>query len=65
MAQRKKNSTRPVPGWIRYVNDQARKRIETTFSLIAKRFAKSIHAVTPRGFALKVFLTVLAFAITG
>ncbi len=63
MAQRKKNSKRP--GWVRYVNDQARKRIETTFRLTASRFAKSIHAVTAHGFELKVFLTVLAFAITG
>ena len=28
-------------------------------------YARSIHAVTPRGFELKVFLTVLAYAISG
>lgn len=63
IAQRKKNSKRPQPGWIRYICDQTRKRIETTFSLITARLARSIHAVTPRGFELKVFLTVLAYAI--
>jgi hypothetical protein len=62
---RKKNSQRPQAGWVRYVCQQTRKQVETTFSLIAERFARSIHAVTPRGFELKVFLTVLAFAITG
>ena len=64
-AQRKKNSQRPHPGWVRFICDYSRKRIETTFSQITERFARSIHAVTPRGFELKVFLTVLAFAITG
>jgi hypothetical protein len=64
-AQRKHNSQRPQPGWVRYICEQTRKRVETTFSLIAERFARSIHAVKPRGFELKVFLTVLAFAITG
>lgn len=64
-AQRKKNSKRPHPGWVNYLCEQKRKRVETTFSQITERFARSIHAVTARGFELKVFLTVLAFAITG
>lgn len=61
--QRKKNSKRPHPGWVQYICEQKRKRVETTFSQITERFARSIHAVTARGFELKVFLTVLAFAI--
>jgi len=65
LADRKKNSMRPVPGWVAYLSEYTRKRVETTFSQINRRFAKCIHAVTPRGFELKVFLTVLAFAITG
>ena len=64
IAARKSNSTRVRPGWITYLADRVRKRVETTFSLLAERLAKSVHAVTPRGFELKVFLTVLAFAIT-
>jgi hypothetical protein len=63
IAQRKKNSKRPLPGWIRYICDQTRKRVETTFSLITARLPRSIHAITPRGFELNVFLTVLAYAI--
>jgi hypothetical protein len=63
IAQRKKNSTRQHPGWVLYLCQVIRKRVETTFSQIAEHFAKSIHAVTPEGFELKVFLTILAHAI--
>jgi hypothetical protein len=63
-AQRKSNSKRPHPGWISYICEQTRKRVETTISVIEQRFARTIHAVTTRGFELKVFLSVLAYAIT-
>ncbi len=59
---RKKNSKRPRPGWEEYYNRVVRKRVETTISGITDLFPKSIHAVTPRGFELKVFCFVLAFA---
>jgi transposase len=65
LAKRKHNSTRPHPGWVSYLCDRTRKRVETTFSQIAVRFGRYIHAVTARGFELKVFLTVLAYAIVG
>jgi hypothetical protein len=39
--------------------------METTFSQLTERLARSIHAVTPRGFELKVFLTVLTYTILG
>jgi len=64
IAARKKNSHRPHPGYVAYLAEQTRKRVETTFS-IAERFAKSIHAALPREFELKVFLTVRAYAIIG
>jgi hypothetical protein len=38
-----------------------RKRIESTFSVISQKFPKHIHAVTSRGFELKVFLFILAY----
>ncbi len=63
LAPRKSNSKRPHPGWVAYLCDRARKRVETTFSQIAACFGRNIHAVTPRGFELKGFLTVLAYAI--
>jgi Transposase DDE domain len=65
VAARRKNSKRPHPGALTYICQVVRKRIETTFSQIAQRFPKKIHAVTRRGLELKVFLTVLAFAILG
>ena len=64
VAQRRGNSLDPLAPWVAYLCERTRKRVETTFSQIAARFARSIHAVTARGFELKVFLTVLAYAIT-
>ncbi len=64
VAARKKNSKRPHPGWVEFICEQTRKRVETTFSLITQQFARTIHAVTRRGFELKVILTVLAHTIT-
>jgi hypothetical protein len=57
---RKKNSMRPVPPWVRYLQSGYRKIIETTGSLVERLLPKSIHAVTPQGFELKVALFVLA-----
>jgi len=65
IALRKQNAKRPREGWLRYLGQPTRKRIETAFSRITALFARSIHAVTPRGFELKVFLTALAFSICG
>jgi hypothetical protein len=57
---RKKNSKRPVPPWVRYLQACYRKAIETTGSLVERLLPKSIHAVTAQGFELKVALFVLA-----
>lgn len=65
IAARKSNSKRPHPGHVGYLCQVIRKRAETTFSAIAAHFSRSIHAVTSRGFELKVFLTVLAYSILG
>jgi hypothetical protein len=65
IGHRKSNSKWQHPGWVSFLADRARKRVETTFSQIAACFGRSIHAVTPWGFELKVFLTVLAYAIVG
>lgn len=62
-AMRKKNSKRPDPPWVRYLQHHYRKMVETAGSLITQRFPKSIHAVTAVGFELKVVLFVLAFSI--
>lgn len=62
---RRGNSKRPLPPWLTFICQRSRQRIETVFSRITAALARSIHAVTPRGFELKVFLTVLAYALTG
>ena len=61
---RKKNSTRPVPAYIAYLQARGRKRVETAGSLVTRLLPKSIHAVTSRGFELKIMLFVLAYSIS-
>lgn len=61
---RKKNSRRAVEPYVAFVQHYARKAIETAGSLIERMLPKSIHAVTARGFELKVVLFVLAYSIT-
>jgi hypothetical protein len=60
---RKKNSKRPFPPWVRYLQPHYRKMVETAGSSITRRFPKSIHAVTATGFELKVIWFVLAFSL--
>lgn len=65
VALRRAASKRPWPGYVRYLCQRQRQRIEMIFSQLRERLAGSVHAVTARGFELKVFLTVLAFALLG
>ena len=60
---RKQNSLRPVPPFMFYLQSTVRKMVETTGSLIERLLPKSIHAVTAKGFELKVALFVLACSI--
>lgn len=60
---RKKNSLRSVPPYMYYLQSTVRKIVETTGSLIERLLPKSIHAVTAKGFELKVALFVLACSI--
>jgi hypothetical protein len=60
---RKKHSTRTLPPSSVYVQHYYRKRIETVGSLLERMLPKTIHAVTAKGFELKVFLFVLAYSI--
>lgn len=57
---RKKNSHRTLPSWMTYLLAYCRKVVETTGSLIERLLPKHIHAVTARGFELKLALFVLA-----
>lgn len=57
------NSKRPDEAWQRYLKKHFRKLIESDISQIENLFPRKIHAITAKGFLLKVFLFVLAYAI--
>jgi len=61
---RKRNSKRPFPPWMRYLQAHFRKAVETTGSLLEQLLPKSIHSVTAEGFELKLVLFVLALSIS-
>lgn len=61
MIQRKRNSKRPDEPWVRFLKLQMRKSIETTFSMLKGLFLRKIHAVTFKGFLLKLLLFIIAF----
>jgi Transposase DDE domain len=63
LPMRKKNSKRVLPPYISFVQSYHRKRVETAGSLIEQLLPKSIHAVTPQGFELKVALFVIASSL--
>jgi Transposase DDE domain len=60
---RKKNSTRPLPPSIAYVQHDYRQRIETVGSVMERMLPKTMHAVTAEGVELQVFLFVLAYSL--
>jgi hypothetical protein len=62
-AQRKKRSKRPMPAWEEFLSKPIRQYIETVFSKLGASFSRKIHAVTPRGFELKIVCFLLAFSI--
>lgn len=62
---RRSNRKDQLDGCLEYVCRLCRKRVKTTFSQLSERLARSIHAVRPRGFELKILLTVLAFSLVG
>jgi hypothetical protein len=63
LALQRSNSKFPLPVWLTYFVQRKRKLIETVFSQIVSLFGRKVHAVTAKGFELKVFLAVLAYAI--
>ena len=63
IALRKHNSKRPHDDKTQKQCRYLRKRIETTFSQIARWFGKGLQAVTAKGLERKVFVTVLAYAM--
>jgi hypothetical protein len=61
---RKKGSTRPLPPYLQFLQHYYRKRIEAVGSLLQRLLPKSLHAVTARGFELKVALFVIAYSVS-
>lgn len=61
---RKKNSVRATDSYVERSADRSfRKLIETAFAGITNLFPKNIHAVTAKGFFLKVISFIIAFSI--
>jgi hypothetical protein len=60
---RKKNSKRPFPPYIQFLQHHHRKRIETAISVLEQSFPRSIHATSAEGFELKIVLFLLAFSV--
>ncbi|MDQ3251336.1 MAG: IS982 family transposase [Actinomycetota bacterium] len=63
LSQRKKNSKRPHSACTQFLAKPVRQYIETVFSRLSAMFSRKIHAVTPRGFELKIVCFLLAFSI--
>lgn len=63
VAPRKTNAKRTMTTALRYLCHYIRKRVETSLSQITASFARTLRAVTPRCFELKIGLALLAFAI--
>ena len=61
MIQRKSNSKRKDEPWIRFLKEQMRKGIETTFSMLKALFLRKIHAVTFKGFLLKILMFIVGY----
>jgi hypothetical protein len=52
-----------MPAWEEFLGKPTRQYIETVFGGLTDLFSKKIHAVTPRGFELKIVWFLLAFSI--
>ena len=63
LIHRKRNLKRPDEAWQRFLKKPFRMPIDTAISQIETLFSEKIHAVTAKGFLLKVFLFVLAYAV--
>ena len=63
MIQRKSNAKRKDEPWIRFIKEYMRKGIETIFSEIKALFLRKIHAVTFKGFLIKLIMFMLGFTL--
>lgn len=61
--QRRSNAKRRDQPWTVFVKQQMRKKIETAISELKGLFLRRIHAVTAKGFQLKLSVFLLAFTL--
>lgn len=52
---------RKDPPWSAYIKQYMRKGIETTFSIIKAKMLRTIHAVIPDGFFIKIALFIISY----
>ena len=63
VSQRKRNSKRPHSACTEFLAKPIRQYIETVFGELSRMFSRKIHAVTPKGFELKIVCFLLAFSV--
>jgi hypothetical protein len=63
LTARKANSKRPHKPWVEYLISISRKRIEDAFSDIAKYMPKTVHAVTEKGFLIKLIAFIWGYTL--
>ena len=63
LVARKQNAKKKHEPWVEYIISSLRKRVETSFSDIAKYFPKTIHAVTDNGFLIKLIAFIFGYTI--
>lgn len=56
------NSKKPLPPCLVYLNQSTKQQVETAFSLLDRKMPKHLHAVSPKGFLLKLQAAVIALA---
>jgi hypothetical protein len=61
MIQRKSNAKRTDQPWTRFIKETMRKRIETVFSGLKALFLRTIHAVTFKGFLIKLVIFIMGY----
>lgn len=62
VALKRKNARHPLPQCLVYLTQIGKQQVETAFSLIDRMLPKHLHAVSARGFLLKLQTAVIAYA---
>lgn len=62
VALKRKNARQPLPQCLVYLTQIGKQQVETAFSLIDRMLPKHLHAVSGKGFLLKLQTVVIAYA---